>query len=280
MTDVMNEISAGLHARRLIPYLGTGVSALAQNTVVPASPTELAAFLGRQVALPKRARGNPWAAAQYIESHRHRSTLTALMDRAYAEPVKPVELHEILAAYAPPMIIDTWYDGAMRAALETCLAAGEWGEIQGIPRAGIGEFQWYRAYGASGKEVPVENAAQWRTILYKPHGSVTPARNYLVADSDYVEILTEIDIQTPIPEMIRSRRSECGFLFLGCRFDDQMLRIYARQIMKRSAGPYYAVMEPEIMTRNEMAFLKQNNIRPVCISLQDVTDFIKESANK
>jgi hypothetical protein len=28
---------------------------------------------------------------------------------------------------------------------------------------------------------------------------VRPAANFLVSDSDYVEVLTEIDIQTPIP---------------------------------------------------------------------------------
>lgn len=274
MSDVTHEISAGLRAGRLIPYLGTGVSELRPPGDVPASPADLAAFLGRQVALPKRARGNPWAAAQYIESRRHRSTLTALMDKAYAEPVQPVGLHEMLAAYAPPLIVDTWYDGAMRTALEAGCPPDAWGEIQGITRAGIGEFQWFRAYDAAGQEVPVEEARNWKTILYKPHGSVTPAHNYLIADSDYVEVLTEIDIQTPIPEIVRFRRTECGFVFLGCRFDDQMLRIYARQIMKRSAGPYYAVVEPEVMSRNELRFLEINGIRPVCISLDAMAEML------
>ena len=80
-------------------------------------------------------------------------------------------------------------------------------------------------------------------MLYSPHGGVRPAKNFLVADSDYVEVLTEIDIQTPIPAAVKAARADRGFLFLGCRFDDQMLRTYARQIMKRSKGPHFAVAE-------------------------------------
>jgi SIR2-like domain len=285
MNQVIDDILAGLRAGRLAPYLGPGVTALAEGAPVPASPADLAAFLGKRVALPKRARGNPWAAAQYIESNRHRSTLTALMDAAYADPVPPGDLHRMLAGIRPPLIVDTWYDGAMRAALvengsghrgaedrgAEDWGAEDWGEIQGITRAGIGEARWYRAYAADGTEVPVDQAASWRTILYKPHGGVTPARNYIIADSDYVEVLTEIDIQTPIPDIVRQRRTACGFVFVGCRFDDQMLRTYARQIMKRSAGPHYAFIEPALLSRNEQRFLDEMHIQPVSISLPAIS---------
>jgi hypothetical protein len=157
------------------------------------------------------------------------------MDRAFSAPVAPSPLHFALVACAPRMIVDTWYDGIVRLAL-TSTAATDWGEIQGTPRAGVGETSWYRAYDAEGDGVPVDRAQGWKTLLYKPHGAVSPAHHYLVADSDYVEVLTEIDIQTPIPDIVRQSRKDMGFLFLGCRFDDQMLRSYARQILKRSAG--------------------------------------------
>ena len=58
-----------------------------------------------------------------------------------------------------------------------------------------------KAYDPAGAHTPVAAAGQAHTILYKPHGAVTPAQNVLVADSDYVEVLTEIDIQTPIPDI-------------------------------------------------------------------------------
>ena len=132
-----------------------------------------------------------------------------------------------LASLPLPMIVDAWYDGAMRTALAQ---RSDWGEIQGITRAGIGEDRWYRFYDAAGAEATRADAEGWKTILYKPHGGIAPAKNFLISDADYVEVLTEIDIQTPIPDVVKDRRTERSFLFMGCRFHDQLLRTYARQI--------------------------------------------------
>lgn len=96
-------------------------------------------------------------------------------------------------------------------------------------------------------------------ILYKPIGAHAPAGNYLVSDSDYVEVLTEIDIQTPIPAAVQAWRSGRHFLFLGCRFDDQLTRSFARQIMKRSSAQHWAVL-PDEPTRMEARFLQEQGI--------------------
>ncbi|MDR3522857.1 MAG: SIR2 family protein [Acetobacteraceae bacterium] len=256
MCGLPDHIISRLRDGALIPYLGTGISTHIEAKA-PLSYEALAAFLGSKVALPRRARGNAWAAAQYIEGQRHRQTLDALMAEAFAVPVPPSGLHRFLATLNLPMIVDTWYDGAMRTALQDQTG---WGEIQGINRAGIGESRWYRAYDPQGVAVPVEAAEGWRTLLYKPHGAVAPARNFLIADADYVEVLTEIDIQTPIPDAVKTRRTGRGFLFLGCRFHDQMLRSYARQIMKRSAGPHVAILPDATLTSNELKFLAEQGI--------------------
>ena len=49
-------------------------------------------------------------------------------------------------------------------------------------------------------------------------------------------------------------------MFLGCRFDDQMLRIFARQIAKRSAGPHVWVAEEASLTRNERLFVEEQSM--------------------
>nr|AAG35394.1 unknown [Gluconacetobacter diazotrophicus PA1 5] len=271
MTPVIDDILAGLRAGRLAPYLGPGVTAMADGAPVPASPADLAAFLGKRVALPKRARGNPWAAAQYIESNRHRSTLTALMDQAYADPVPPGDLHRMLAGFRPPLIVDTWYDGAMPGGADGVRRGANGAKSRASRVRGSARHDGIAPTTPTGPKCPMDQAEGWRTILYKPHGAVTPARNYIIADSDYVEVLTEIDIQTPIPDIVRKRRTDCGFLFLGCRFDDQMLRTYARQILKRSAGPYYAVLDLALLSRNERRFLDDMHIQPVGIPLPAVS---------
>ena len=251
-TNATSNIASRLRDGSLMPYLGPGVAALS-GTVVPTSYEALAAWLGSKVALPRRARGNCWAAAQYIESARLRGTLDRLMETAFSVSVAPTPLHQAIARLAPALVVDAWYDSALRSAFAD---GADWGEIQAASRAMPGEYRWYRAYDAEGVECPVDEAAGWRTLIYKPHGCIAPAANFLISDADYVEVLTEIDIQTPIPDAVKLRRSTGGFLFLGCRFHDQTLRTYARQIAKRSAGGHVAVIDHEL-SRNEQKFLDE-----------------------
>ena len=126
----------------------------------------------------------------------------------------------------------------MRAALA---GQTDWGEIQGSSRGKLGEQRWYRAWDAAGAECAVADAAGLAHAALQAAWRRAPGRSVLVADSDYVEVMTEIDIQTPLPDEVKRRRAGGGFLFLGCRFNDQMLRAYARQIMKRSGGGHVAL---------------------------------------
>jgi len=81
-------------------------------------------------------------------------------------------------------------------------------------------------------------------------------------------VLTEIDIQTPIPAQVQAWRSGRNFLFLGCRFDDQLTRCFARQIMKRSSDRHWAVLPVE-PTRMEARFLEEQNITRIPMSLAE-----------
>lgn len=268
--EAVVKIAAELKTGTVIPYIGPGLTQLSP-TEVPMTPEALAAFFGTKVALPKRAKGNAWASAQHIESMKHRSTVSALMTQAFADSIAPTPLHAYLASLKLPMIIDTWYDATMRSALEN---RADWGEIQGITRAGIGEDRWFRFYQADGTETTREQAENWTTILYKPHGSIAPARNFLISDADYVEVLTEIDIQTPLPEAVKNRRAERSFLFVGCRFHDQLLRTYARQIMKRSTTTHHAIVDPSVLTRNELKFLTVQGIIPIAMTIESASEIL------
>jgi hypothetical protein len=268
------DVAARLRAGTIIPYLGPGL-AETLKPAAPMNPEALAAFFGTKVALPRRAKGNAWAAAQHIESYKHRNTVTTLMSEAFATPVEPTPLHRYLATLRLPMIVDSWYDGAMRSALAQ---RSDWGEIQGITRAGIGEDRWYRFYDAAGAESDRAAANGWATLLYKPHGSIVPAKNFLISDADYVEVLTEIDIQTPIPDAVKDRRTERGFVFIGCRFNDQLLRTYARQITKRSGAPHYVIVEPEALSRNEIKFFASQGLTPIAIPLDRAIEILLGAA--
>jgi len=271
---VLAKVVPQLRAGTIIPYLGPGLTELSKPSV-PMTPEALAAFFAAKVALPRRAKGNAWASAQHIESMKHRSTISALMTEAFAPAIDPTPLHRYLASLPLPMIVDTWYDGTMRSAFGQ---RADWGEIQGITRAGIGEDRWYRFYDSAGGEADRSAAETWKTVLYKPHGSIAPAKNYLISDADYVEVLTEIDIQTPIPDAVKDRRTQRSFLFIGCRFHDQLLRTYARQITKRSGSPHYAIIDPEALTKNELRFFMTEAITPIAIPLARAVEIILQTA--
>ncbi|MGY3450884.1 SIR2 family NAD-dependent protein deacylase [Bradyrhizobium sp. USDA 4353] len=267
---LLNDVVAKLKAGKIVPFLGPAVSEQS-GAAVPMNPEALAAFFGTKVALPRRAKGNAWASAQHIESTRHRSTVTALMAEAFAAPVAPTPLQQHLASLPLPMIVESWYDGAMRTALA---GRSDWGEVQGITRAHIGEDRWYRFYGADGGESDREKANGWTTLLYKPHGGITPAKNFLITDADYVEVLTDIDIQTPIPDTVKDRRTDRGFLFIGCRFNDQLLRTYGRQVIKRSGSEHYVLVEPDTLSKNELKFFIAERLIPIAIPLARATEII------
>jgi len=58
-------------------------------------------------------------------------------------------------------------------------------------------------------------------------------------------------------------------VFLGCRFNDQLPRAFARQIMKRSRGPHFAVL-PDEPTRMEARFLDEQGITRIAMPLAEV----------
>jgi hypothetical protein len=261
-------IAAGLAEGRLAPYLGPAALLLEPaNAWLPVRAETLAERLSKRCPVPARLRRNLSGAAQYIENFRHRRTLRSLLRECFLQPALPTRLHHLLAALPLPLIVDTGYDTATAQALAAHRDAGEWGEVQGVSRADSRSDRWVQAYSADGTPVTDDMAAGWPTLLYKPLGAVLPAGNFLVSDADFVEVLTEIDIQTPIPEALRARREKLGFLFLGCRFTDQLTRSYARQVMKRSCGPHFAVIDGTT-TRNEQRFLAEQGIERLDCTLE------------
>ncbi len=263
LTSLAGEIKTGGR----IPYLGPLLLSLQKTaSPLPDSTLSLAKALSAIVAVPGRIRHNVWSTAQYVETHRHRMTLDRALGTIFAKPPAPLPLHRKLAGLdALPMIVDAWYDGAAFMALEGLPGRGM---VQGVTKADQVKDCWNRWYETSGLEADAQAGAGWAQLLYKPHGSVAPKVNMLVSDADYVQVLAEIDIQTPIPEEVQKRRTGRSFLFLGCRFRDQIERDFARQIIKRSGTGHVAVIEGEL-TKNEARFLEGQGIARIDLALAD-----------
>ena len=260
----IKEILTGLEAGQVVPYLGNGVwTAASMPPAHPADHLQLVAKLTERVTVSHKLRKNLTGAAQYIENFKHRKTLVGLMKTAFEGKAAPIEIHEFIASlHKLPLVVDAWYDDAMQQALKN---HPNWGQVQGVSQAEH-HGEWVRYYTAQAELTDAAAAAKWQTLLYRPLGSSGPANNYIVSDSDYVEILTEIDIQTPIPEIVQQRRVGKSFLFIGCRFGYQLDRIFAKQIMKRSSDHHWALIEGDL-TKNEARFLKEQNITRISMPI-------------
>ncbi len=270
---MLGEIGAAFERGDVIPYLGPGVLRLPPEPEIPASAEELVVRLTAKATVPHKIRHNLTAAAQYIENFKHRKTLVAAMNEAFSMKAAPTMLHHWLASRPKlKLLVNAWYDDLPQQAFQE---RASWGLVQGVSQAEhFGEWAHYfrpdgshvpggkRILDGSGAKAPAEappETLQWETLLYEPLGSVAPNANYIISDSDYVEVLTEIDIQTPIPEAAQIIRKGRSFLFLGCRFATQIERSFARQIMKRSSDRHWAVIEGPL-TKNESKFLQEQNI--------------------
>ena len=260
--DLIQEIAHSLAAGAVIPYMGPDMLSLCSEIKVPGTPLALAENMTSKVSVPHKIRKRLTQAAQFIENFKHRKSVVHLMNEAFADTPAPSPLHLALAGSGAGLWVDTWYDDTFATGLTQ--TPGRWVQVQGLSQSE--HFgQWTGAYAADGTAL-AELSADPGRMLYKPMGSHGPAGNYLVSDSDYVEVLTEIDIQTPIPAAVQAWRTGRNFLFLGCRFDDQLTRCFARQIMKRSSDCHWAVL-PNEPTRMEARFLAEQNIIRIDMSL-------------
>jgi len=265
VTNVVETIREGLNGGTVIPYLGPGVLKLAGPSAVPESPEILVDRLTAKATVPHKIRKNLTAAAQFIENFKHRKTVAAAMTEAFRSNMPPTALHRYLASVpALKLLVHAWYDDLPQKAL-----AGRegWSVVQGVSQAEY-HGSWYHFFNADGTPGSADAAAASAPLLYQPLGSVAPASNFLVSDSDFVEVLTEIDIQTPIPEAVQDIRKGRSFVFLGCRFNTQLERIFAWEIMKRSSDKHWAVL-PETLTRNEERFLEVYNVERIAMPLEE-----------
>ncbi len=277
----LDAIAKAFESGNAIPFLGSGVLPFEiEGGRLPGSHKALVGHLTSKSSVPHKVRNNLGAAAQFIENFKHRSTVTNAMTEAFSPNVQPTSLHTLLMSLpALPLVVHAWYDDLPQKAMR---ARRGWGMAQGVSQSEhFGD--WIYFYNSDGTYAGVEadrGYIDWKTLLYQPFGSVWPAHNYLVSDSDFVEVLTEIDIQTPIPGSVQEVRRGRSFLFLGCRFSTQLERLFAHQIIKRSSEKHWAIL-PEDPTRNETHFLEEHNIERISMTLDEfVTELSKKQQSE
>jgi hypothetical protein len=262
LTNTIGEIARLWKDGSLVVYLGPDL--FVDPPGFPTSEAELCARLCEKVTVPGRLKGKLHESAQYIESYKHRKTLTSLMGEIFSKEADAAPVHRILSEFPLPLVVDTWFSTISSKSL---VQPGDI-QISAVSRAEYRD-QWYRIdrKTTDGWE-PADKSTSFGRVLYRPFGTMIPNVEVLVSDADFVEVLTEIDIQTPLPEWVKTHRTGRHFLFLGCHFDDQTTRMFARQIMKRSSNRHFVVTDGPILPK-EGRFYEQEGIAVLPLSLNN-----------
>ena len=190
------------------------------NDLLPVSPTALADWLG--------------------ECCTSRNTVTKAIGEAFRSSVQPTALHNYLATLPElPLIVHDWYDDLPQKALAVRSGWSVWEIIQGMNggrQRCTPPLRYLQAAGASARPVTPNATQNWDTLLYQPRGSIARASRLFASDSEFAATSTAGDGRTSIPEPVQCLCIGRRFLFLGCRFDNELDRAFARQIMERSAA--------------------------------------------
>ena len=118
VTELIGELVDGLKKGRIVPYLGPHVLEMVPDVPVPATPEALVALLVAKATVPHKIRNRLTQAAQFIENFKHRKSVVALMNEAFATVPTPSPFHNWIAQIAPPMVVESWYDDTMIQALK------------------------------------------------------------------------------------------------------------------------------------------------------------------
>jgi hypothetical protein len=263
LEEALERIASLWREDRLVVYLGPDI--YAESPGYPVTEGALATLLAERVAVPGRLKGKVHEIAQYIESHKHRRTLLSLVEEIFRPGTPPAPVHRILKEHPLGLVVDSWYGSA---STETLVEPGGI-QISGVSRAEYRD-RWYRIDRRTEDGwVPVEGASPEDRVLYRPLGTRIPGTELLLSDADFVEVLTEIDIQTPIPAWVQEHRTGRHILLIECRFANQTSRIFARQIMKRSGMDHFAVMAGA-PTGKERIFFEREGITVLPVPLNEV----------
>jgi hypothetical protein len=251
----MGEPPFGIIARLLlkgqvVPFLGAGASAGSRPTgaawdaktatFLPRG-SELATFLATQSSFPsddKHDRGDlPKVASYFVETSGRkplREYLCDIFDRTF----EVCEIHRFLAELSVPLlIVTTNYDDLIERAFAE---AGKPFDLVIHPtdrQENEAKVLWWK-HGADEPQFVMPRTLlidlEKTTVIYKMHGSVDRLlhkwHSYVVTEEDYIDFLSRMTSESPVPSQFASHFRPRHFLFLGYSLSDWNFRVVLRNL--------------------------------------------------
>lgn len=256
------ELIEGIKSGKIVPYLGAGALNDVTNKVdgspIPAdSDSLILAMNGGQPMAPRLMYEFP-RAAMSMENKKGRNFVNRFLNETYGEKQwTRGQLHDWLAEIKPNYVIDINRD----TQLLDSYADTPHTLIMGVARIMATQFRFkiFHYDGSAYSEIEQEAVNPDLPILFKPHGAPKPEANYIAADADFVDYITELMGGFAIPSFLKEYRKEKQYLFMGMRFNRDTERMVMSDIIYAADEPagWAFIQEP---TDKERRFCKLKKI--------------------
>jgi hypothetical protein len=241
----------------VIPFLGAGANLTERppdtswklGSYLP-SGTELAETLAEKSRYPTE-NADLLRVSQWVDAILGERVLYQYLRSLFDADYPPTSLHHLLAGLPSilrrrstrhPLIITTNYDDALERAFVE--AQEEFDLVWYEEKRGTtcGKFL-HRPPGTS-ERIPIDVPNEYdalslddRTVVLKLHGAVDredpSGDSYVITEDNYIDYLTQSDISSQIPKILREVMEESHFLFLGYSMRDWNLRVILSRIWGR-----------------------------------------------
>jgi DNA-binding SARP family transcriptional activator len=271
--DPVREIVETLLAGRLVPVLGTDVSAVA-------------AHLSQRFEYPAEALELP-RVAQYVAVKMGAGPLHDELHALLERDVPPTSVHRFFASLPPllrergvphQLIVTTSYDLALERAF---LDADEPFDVVSYLATGRnrGRFCHIDPEGRwtlieRPNEYATELSLESRTVILKLHGQVdrTAERaweSFVVTEDDYIGYLARTEVASVVPVSLAAKLRRSHFLFLGYTMADWNLRLLLYRLWGDEPLSYRSWAVHEEARPLEPEFWRRHDVHVVDVPLEE-----------
>lgn len=273
------ELIEGIQNGKIVPYLGAGalkdVISKTDGSPIPADSDSLILAMNNGQPMAPRLMYEFPRAAMSMENKKGRSFVTRFLNETYGEKQwTRGQLHDWLADIKPNYVVDVNRD----TQLLDSYAGTEHTLIMGVARIMASEYRFkiFHYDGSSYKEIEQTEVNASLPILFKPLGAPKPEANYIAADADFVDYITELMGGFAIPSFLKQYREKKQYLFLGMRFTRDTERMVMSDIIYAADEPAGWAFIPEPNDK-ERRFCKLKKIE---IIEADWTELLNTEAAK
>lgn len=242
------ELIEGIQSGKIVPYLGAGalkdVTSKVDGSPIPADSDSLILAMNNGQPMAPRLMYEFPRAAMSMENKKGRSFVTRFLNETYGEKEwSRGQLHDWLADLKPNYVIDVNRD----TQLLDSYADTEHTLIMGVARIMASDFRFkiFHYDGSCYKEIEQSAVNASLPILFKPLGAPKPESNYIAADADFVDYITELMGGFAIPSFLKEYRQQKQYLFLGMRFTRDTERMVMSDIIYSADQPAGWAFIPE-----------------------------------